>query len=763
MIYTPLKSSFSFFQNHTLTMKNNFFSKGALTLLVLCFLLFNTSVIAEEGVSIICPCTFERVNDTKANISFSISFRSFSSANNMTIRLVGREDQASQNIWYLGEATLEGFNYSSEVIPIDIKISLNGHPETNTFIDLVLETSSGETLDRVHLTEMPINYHNSGYEDFGVSSPSIAPIFIDSNINFSYTDSTFRLNIPEISSNALKSTSDEINIRLYVAKGLSYYEKANINYTLEYDAQGGASINFEDYLDRAIDSHLWYAPTYTDVILEFWKDNIRLLHVLMENLDGELIPSRQLILSNIDTLIDADLDGISDFNERLIDTDPQSFTNFSSRNVEIGFSSGTVISESYTDAQIEAKILDYIATTNMVFNNSGLNLKVTSVGHAVLGNDSSHTLVNLRERTGIFSTLDDKFVRKPDLIVHLTTYDELGMGGIAAAQGSMSDGVIPYAVSYDQGANVAIVAVDSSSLTFTHELGHLFGLGHSKREDSSHTGAFLWSNGHGIDNEFVTIMSYESSYINATEVGYFSTPNMQCGLSDDPCGVSRENMWDGADNLLTLKTTAIQVGAISNGFGPNIDLANTDPLQLQNIDQLETLEVSANDPEDGDLSQYVTKTISNVDSSEYDYESIFSVTDSDGNRTEQSLKIIIDEMPSINNWDFDQDSNADALTDGLLLLRYAFGLTGDALVSNAIAEVSPLTPEQVQENVAASISFADIDNSGNVDALTDGLLLLRYLFGLTGDALLSSAVAENANRSNATDIAVYIESLMPGS
>jgi hypothetical protein len=120
-------------------------------------------------------------------------------------------------------------------------------------------------------------------------------------------------------------------------------------------------------------------------------------------------------------------------------------------------------------------------------------------------------------------------------------------------------------------------------------------------------------------------------------------------------------------------------------------------------------------------------------------------------------------MPSINNWDFDQDSNADALTDGLLLLRYAFGLTGDALVSNAIAEVSPLTPEQVQENVAASISFADIDNSGNVDALTDGLLLLRYLFGLTGDALLSSAVAENANRSNATDIAVYIESLMPGS
>jgi hypothetical protein len=114
------------------------------------------------------------------------------------------------------------------------------------------------------------------------------------------------------------------------------------------------------------------------------------------------------------------------------------------------------------------------------------------------------------------------------------------------------------------------------------------------------------------------------------------------------------------------------------------------------------------------------------------------------------------------SWDFDQDGNADALTDGLLLLRYAFGLTGDALVSSAIAEASPLTPEQVQENVAASTaSFADIDDSGNVDALTDGLLLLRYLFGLTGDALLSSAVAENANRSSADDIEAYILSLYP--
>jgi hypothetical protein len=326
----------------------------------------------------------------------------------------------------------------------------------------------------------------------------------------------------------------------------------------------------------------------------------------------------------------------------------------------------------------------------------------------------------------------------------------------------MSDGVIPYAVSYEEGINTAMVSIEAPALTFTHELGHLFGLGHSKREDSSYTGAFIWSNGHGVDNEFVTIMSYESSYINATGVGYFSTPNMQCGLFDDPCGVSQDNMWNGADNLLTLKTTMIQVGAISNGFGPNIDLANTEPMILQNIGQLEDIDVSANDPEDGDISIYVTKNISNVDSPEYDYESIFSVTDSDGNRTEQSLKIIIDEMPSVNNWDFDGNGSADALTDGLLLLRYAFGLTGSMLTAGATDPSSPLTDLEIQALIeTAHGSFADIDSSGSTDALTDGLLLLRYLFGLRGGMLVAGATDPDATRSDGAAVGAYIESYMP--
>jgi len=73
-----------------------------------------------------------------------------------------------------------------------------------------------------------------------------------------------------------------------------------------------------------------------------------------------------------------------------------------------------------------------------------------------------------------------------------------------------------------------------------------------------------------------------------------------------------------------------------------------------------------------------------------------------------------------------------------------------------------LSAAEVEANVADSTtSFADIDGSGNVDALTDGLMLLRYLFGLRGASLIDAAVANGASRQTAAEIEAYIVSLMP--
>jgi CxxC motif-containing protein (DUF1111 family)/predicted lipoprotein with Yx(FWY)xxD motif len=113
------------------------------------------------------------------------------------------------------------------------------------------------------------------------------------------------------------------------------------------------------------------------------------------------------------------------------------------------------------------------------------------------------------------------------------------------------------------------------------------------------------------------------------------------------------------------------------------------------------------------------------------------------------------------SWDMDANGEADALTDGLLMLRYSFGLSGDALTSGAIASDAPLSSSEVVTRLDTMMAIADIDDSGAVDALTDGLLLLRYLFGLSGETLINSAVSSEANRASVADIGAYLEAHMP--
>jgi len=114
------------------------------------------------------------------------------------------------------------------------------------------------------------------------------------------------------------------------------------------------------------------------------------------------------------------------------------------------------------------------------------------------------------------------------------------------------------------------------------------------------------------------------------------------------------------------------------------------------------------------------------------------------------------------SWDFDGSGSADALTDGLLLLRYAFGLRGSMLTADATDPSSTLSDSEIQALIeTAHASFADIDASGSTDALTDGLLLLRYLFGLRGGMLVADATDPSATRAEGGAVGDYINSYMP--
>jgi hypothetical protein len=57
--------------------------------------------------------------------------------------------------------------------------------------------------------------------------------------------------------------------------------------------------------------------------------------------------------------------------------------------------------------------------------------------------------------------------------------------------------------------------------------------------------------------------------------------------------------------------------------------------------------------------------------------------------------------------------------------------------------------------------FLDIDGNGQADASTDGLLIIRYLFGLRGASLIAGAVGPNAIRATAATIETQIQNMMP--
>jgi len=112
--------------------------------------------------------------------------------------------------------------------------------------------------------------------------------------------------------------------------------------------------------------------------------------------------------------------------------------------------------------------------------------------------------------------------------------------------------------------------------------------------------------------------------------------------------------------------------------------------------------------------------------------------------------------------DLDGNDQYDALTDGLLLLRGMFGLDGIALVTGTVASDATYTESvDIESRIETLGDLADIDGNGDIDALTDGLLTLRYLFGLQGDTLINGVVAGDAARTTAEEIEAHLETLMP--
>ena len=121
-----------------------------------------------------------------------------------------------------------------------------------------------------------------------------------------------------------------------------------------------------------------------------------------------------------------------------------------------------------------------------------------------------------------------------------------------------------------------------------------------------------------------------------------------------------------------------------------------------------------------------------------------------------------------NNTDSDDDNDGVDDTADAFPLNALEGLDtdGDGVGNNADPDddgdgirdsfdAYPLDAENIPTNQL------DIDGNGQVDALTDTLLITRFVFGFTGDVLINGALGEGATRTSSEEIEAYLEALIP--
>lgn len=118
-------------------------------------------------------------------------------------------------------------------------------------------------------------------------------------------------------------------------------------------------------------------------------------------------------------------------------------------------------------------------------------------------------------------------------------------------------------------------------------------------------------------------------------------------------------------------------------------------------------------------------------------------------------------IPSL---DVDGNGKADAFTDGMLIARFLMGFTGENLTRGV---VDPNGERSTPESITTFLEslkepLMDVDCNGQQDALTDGMMILRFLFGFKGPALIDGLVDPKGCRNTPETILPFLTNFLPG-
>lgn len=96
-----------------------------------------------------------------------------------------------------------------------------------------------------------------------------------------------------------------------------------------------------------------------------------------------------------------------------------------------------------------------------------------------------------------------------------------------------------------------------------------------------------------------------------------------------------------------------------------------------------------------------------------------------------------------------------AATDGIMIARFLFGYRGSAIYNNALGGSPARSVGAIEQYLIDLRPKLDVDGDGAANAVTDGIIILRHMLGLTGSTLTNGATGLDATR-NAAEIESYI-------
>ena len=371
-------------------------------------------------------------------------------------------------------------------------------------------------------------------------------VYFDGTPTVDLDEGSATVSLPALRNGAEEEPAADVSVALLASAGLSLEDGLVVGeHRFDRNLEAGGEIESAEIeiATRDAEGRGYYHLTIRD------GAGTELLHETVVVPEGEGLPTRTIATGDADLLVDSDEDGVGDVNERLVGTDPadpESTPEDSTVDVLALYSPGF---PGLYRGDPTTRIRHLITVADNSFLDSGVDLRLRLVGIRETSVDETRVY----NRVEADELEDLRSLYGADLILMFRPWfaGSATCGWANRISGWRASGNV---LTEHPGPAYATVFGNCSGLVTAHEIGHLMGLGHSFAQGE--VGTFHWSRGHGVRNEFHTVMAYASAYGFASQTGVFSSPDLDC--DGFPCGVDRDRT-DGADAATTLNAVRFQV------------------------------------------------------------------------------------------------------------------------------------------------------------------------------------------------------------